>query len=124
MKKLFYILLNIVPIALMVSLIPYVLNDYLLSVIYVLIIIASLKVGHQQNDLLVFVFGFVAMFVSEYFFINTGVETFHRRTLLGIMPIWLPILWAYGFVAIKHSVEILNRNDSPRLSKKSTRRRR
>lgn len=124
MKKLFYILLNAVPIAVMVALIPYILNDYLLAAIYLIIILISLKIAYTQHDLLVLVFGFVAMFISEYFFIKTGVETFHRRSLLGIMPIWLPILWAYGFVAIKHSTEILSRNDAPRTYKKSARRRR
>jgi hypothetical protein len=25
------------------------------------------------------------------------------------MPLWLPFLWGYGFVAIKRSIEILSR---------------
>jgi hypothetical protein len=51
------------------------------------------------------------MIVSEYLFIKTGVETFNRTTLFGLMPLWLPFLWAYGFVAIKRSTEILSKKD-------------
>ncbi len=62
---------------------------------------------HAPNDVLIFVFGFVIMIISEYLFISTGVETFTRHTLFGLMPLWLPFLWGYGFVAIKRSVELL-----------------
>ncbi len=44
---------------------------------------------------------------SEYFFISTGVETFIRNSLFGVMPLWLPILWGYGFIAIRRGVEAL-----------------
>jgi hypothetical protein len=48
------------------------------------------------------------MIFFEYLFISTGVETFNRNSLFGIMPLWLPLLWAYAFVAIKRSVILLN----------------
>jgi len=57
---------------------------------------------------LIFLFGFITMIVFEYLFVSTGVESFVRNSLLGIMPLWLPFLWGYGFVAIKRSVEILD----------------
>jgi hypothetical protein len=49
------------------------------------------------------------MFASEYFFISTGVETFARNSLFGLMPLWLPFLWAYAFVVIKRAVIILSK---------------
>jgi hypothetical protein len=55
----------------------------------------------------VLIFGFFIMIVAEYFFVMTGVETFRRNTLFGLMPLWLPFLWAYGYVAIKRAIEIL-----------------
>lgn len=48
------------------------------------------------------------MIISEFFFVSTGVETFVRNTLFGIMPIWLPFLWGYGFVDIKRAIQILD----------------
>lgn len=109
MDKLFQIFLNTIPVLIMIGLIPFVLNDYFLTVVYIGIIFVSFLLKRAKNDLLVFVFGFVIMVVFEYLFISTKVETFNRNTLFGIMPLWLPFLWAYGFVAIKRSIEIINR---------------
>ena len=108
MNKPIKIFLNALPVLVMIGLIPLVKNDYWLSGIYVIIIIASLLIKKTKNDIVVLVFGFVIMIVSEYIFTSTGVETFNRNTLFGLMPIWLPFLWSYGFVAIKRSVEVLN----------------
>jgi hypothetical protein len=108
MNKIFQIVLNAVPILLMIGLIPLVRNDYVLTGIYVAIIVVALLIKRERNDLLILVFGFFIMIASEYLFISTGVETFHRNSLLGLMPLWLPFLWAYGFLAIKRSVLILN----------------
>lgn len=98
---------NIVPIVLMIALIPFVSSDYYLTGIYILIIAAALWAKYESKDFLALIVGFVAMTVSEYFFISTGVETFNRISFLGVMPLWLPFLWAYGFVAIKRVVKIL-----------------
>jgi hypothetical protein len=91
----------------MIGLIPFVSNDYILTLLYIGIIVVALALKRVQNDLLILVFGFVIMIGSEYLFIRTGVETFTRTTLFGLMPLWLPFLWAYSFVVIKRSVEIL-----------------
>lgn len=108
MKKALKITLNSIPILIMVGLIPLIINDYSLTVIYVVIIVVSLIAKNTKNDLPVFAFGFLIMMASEYLFVSTGVETFQRNSLFGLMPFWLPFLWGYGFVAIKRSIEILN----------------
>ncbi len=102
------ILLNAIPVLVMIGLIPLVSSDYLLAVIYIVIIAVALLVKRTKNDLTFLVFGFVALTISESIFISTGVETFQRTSLFGLMPLWLPFLWAYAFVAIKRSIEILN----------------
>ena len=109
MKKIFAISIIALPVVLMVALIPFVTNDYLLTATDAGIILAVLARRHARSDLFALAFGFIAMTISEMFFIHTGVETFNRTTLFGIMPLWLPILWAYGFVAIKRSVAVLER---------------
>jgi len=108
MNKFSKIILNAIPILVMIGLIPLVRNDYILTGIYAAIIIVALLIKKERNDLLVLVFGFFIMIASEYLFISTGVETFERNSLFGLMPLWLPFLWAYGFVAIKRSALILN----------------
>jgi hypothetical protein len=49
------------------------------------------------------------MIISEFFFISTGVETFVRDSLCGMMPLWLPFLWAYAFVAMRRAMIILDK---------------
>ena len=96
------------PVLVMIGLIPIILNDYYLTLLYILIISLSLYlIKCTKKDIFVLLFGFVVMIIFEYFFIATGVETFTRNSLFGIMPVWLPFLWGYGFVAIKRGIEAL-----------------
>ena len=107
MEKLIKIFLNLIPIILMMLLILLIKNDYLLTLIYIIIIGLSFIFYYEKRDYLFFILGFIIMFIGEYFFIETNVEVFNRNTLFGIMPLWLPFLWAYIFVAIKRSINIL-----------------
>ena len=102
------IFLETTPIILMIVLIPLVQNDFILAGFYVGIIVASFAVKREKHDTFFLLFGLIVLFFSEYFFISTGVEVFERVSLLGIMPVWLPILWGYAFVAIKRGILILN----------------
>lgn len=110
MKKVYSIFLNAIPILLMIGLIPIIQNDYVLTLVDIGIIAVSLAFRRYRNDFVVLFFGFFVMILFEYFFISTGVETFNRNSLFGLMPLWLPFLWGYGFVAIKRSIEIINNN--------------
>ncbi|MFA6585063.1 MAG: hypothetical protein WCS97_01310 [Candidatus Paceibacterota bacterium] len=107
-NKIWRIILNAIPVALMVGLIPIVLNDYVLALIYILIAITSFVIKREEHDYLAYAFGLLVITAAEYFFIQTGVETFVRNSLFGIMPIWLPFLWAYAFTSIKRSLRILD----------------
>lgn len=97
-----------VPIFVMIALIPYVRNDFALAATYLAIIGVS-SFRYTRHDFTFLVVGCFVLFVSEYFFISTGVETFERKSLLGVMPLWLPLLWAYVFVAIKRGVLIIEK---------------
>ncbi len=108
MNKISKIFFNTLPILIMVGLIPLVPNDYNLLLVYMLIIVAAIYAKREKNDLIVFVFGFFVMLIFENLFVKTGVETFNRNSLLGVMPLWLPLLWAYGFVAIKRAINALD----------------
>ena len=108
MKKSTEILYNALPILGMVGLVPLVPNDYLLAIICIAIIISAFFVKTSKHDLVIFTVGFFTMILVEWLFTSTGVETFNRNSLLGIMPIWLPIIWGYGFVSIKRLIEIID----------------
>jgi hypothetical protein len=108
MRKAKVIIVNAVPVVTMIGLIPFILNDYELALAYIAIAVIAFLVRRERHDFAAYLFGLFALTVSEYFFISTGVETFQRHSLLGIMPIWLPLLWAYAFVVIKRSVHALD----------------
>ncbi|MEK7077268.1 MAG: DUF2878 family protein [Patescibacteria group bacterium] len=109
MHKAAGIFLNALPVLAMIGFIPFVANDYALTLVYVVFIAILLAVRREKHDLRALIFGFFIMTIFEYLFLAVGVETFTRTSFLGVMPLWLPFLWAYGFVAIKRSIEILNR---------------
>jgi hypothetical protein len=94
----------------MIALIPLVTNDYYLLLAYILFPLGLYWFcGAEKHDGTAYLFGLIGITISEYFFISTGVETFNRTTLLGVMPLWLPFLWAYAFVVIKRTLHILDR---------------
>lgn len=93
----------------MVGLIYFLHNDYILALVYLLIILFLFLIHRERNELIILLFGFIFMIFSEYFFVKTGAEIFVRKSLFGIMPIWLPLLWGYGFVVIKRCVYFLDK---------------
>lgn len=107
MNKLLKILIEAVPVLAMMALIPVIKNDYYLSLVFILIIAISFYIKYERNEYKIFIFGLIALTISEYLFILTGVETFNRNSLFGIMPLWLPILWAYAFIVIKRSILVI-----------------
>jgi hypothetical protein len=108
MQKFLTILLYFIPILVMIGLIPLVTNDYILTGLYVGFIIALLNIKREKNDLLALGLGVFGITISEYFFISTGVETFSRTSLLGVMPLWLPFLWGYAFITIKRALRVID----------------
>lgn len=102
------IIANALPVVGMILIIPIVENDYVLTAIYVAIILVAFLIRNDRRDRVFLVFGFFASLLAETLFISTGVETFERTSLGGIMPLWLPILWAYIFMAIRRTAQALN----------------
>ncbi len=92
----------------MIGLIPLIQNDFILTAIYTLFILAALAAGQNKKDLIFMAFGFVMLCISEYLFVSTGVEKFERTSFFGVMPLWLPFLWAYVFIAIRRMVASLD----------------
>lgn len=101
--------LEFIPIGIMIGLIPVIKNDHDLLLVYVIIISIVFGLKYVKWDWLFFVFVLLMMTASESFFIFTGVEVFQRNSLFGLMPIWVPVLWAYSFVVMRRMVDLLNR---------------
>lgn len=107
-RKIRKIFFEALPALVMLGLIPLIKNDYNLSLVYIVIISLSFYLKKEKYDFFVFVFGFVVMTIFENLFVKTGVETFQRNSLFGIMPLWLPLLWGYGFVVIKRAINVID----------------
>src|SRR3989338_2004411 len=107
MQKIARIFLNFIPVLIMIGFVPLIQNDYLLTLFYIIVIFISLRVKKVKNDNTLLVVGFFVMTISELIFIKTGVETFTRNSLFGLIPLWLPFLWAYGFVAMSRGIRII-----------------
>ena len=103
------VVINAIPVAGMILLIPFVKNDYVLTGIYAVIIVLAVVTKRDKKDRIFLAFGFIATLLAETLFIMTGVEKFERNSLFGIMPLWLPLLWAYIFVAIRRAVVALEK---------------
>ncbi len=91
----------------MIGLIPIVSSDYILTLVYIAIIAIAFFIRYEKREYVFLTFGFFGMIISEYIFTSTKVETFDRNSLFGLMPLWLPFLWAYSFVAMKRAIKIL-----------------
>ncbi len=109
MRKLRTILIQVIPIVVMIGLIPVIKNDYALSAVCLVIIIIGSLIRRERHDLMFLIIGFAVMIIAESFFISTGVEIFTRTTLFGVMPLYLPFIWAYAFMVIKRSVKIIEK---------------
>lgn len=107
-KVIFNILLNALPLLVMIFLISFIQNDYALFAFYGLIILILLIIKYESGEYIYFLFGFTVITFFEWVFVSTGAEIFQRRSLFGIMPLWLPLLWAYSFIVIKRSVIAIN----------------
>lgn len=95
----------------LIAAVPLVTNDILLLSLYFIAAAILIVLTHERNDYAAYFIGLIGISVAEFFFIQTGVETFSRAGLLGMMPVWLPFLWAYSFVVIKRSLKILDKKE-------------
>lgn len=100
------VLLNTIPILLMIGCIPLFENDYVLTIVYIMIICISFFIKKEKKEIKLFFLGFMIMIFSEFVFTSTKVEVFERNTLFGLMPLWLPFLWGYCFVVMKRFIKI------------------
>lgn len=97
------------PLLAMIGLIPFIHDGALLTALFILPALLYFIKNPTKKNYLVYTVGLVAMTLSESIFLTTGVERFRDETLFGIMPLWLPFLWAYGFLVIKDSLLLIEK---------------
>ncbi len=102
----------------MIALIPIFWNDYILTAIYAVLIIILFLIKRERKEITIFICAALLMIFFEYIFVMTGVEIFQRHTLLGVMPLWLPLLWGYSWVAGKRFILYINSHKEEALTLK------
>lgn len=76
-------------------------NNMLLTALFLLITAVVLYIGWSPGDLFVFAYGTVLGFAIEFFEVNIAkFHSFSNPDFFG-MPLWMPIVWGYGFVLMK-----------------------
>lgn len=108
MLKLRSIFLETMPILLGVVL-SYFLWQYgvLLAVVYLTLTLALIYAHKDKSELVIFFYGvLVGLLVETVGTSVSGYQSFAEPDFAGI-PVWLPIVWGYGFIAMKRIGVIL-----------------
>ena len=76
-------------------------NSFLLTLIYLAAIAIILRIKYYSGDLFALLYGFLLGILVEVIGTSvSGYQSFTNPDFLGI-PLWLPIVWAYGLMAMK-----------------------
>ena len=78
-NKIKQIILELVPVVAMILLIPIIQNDYILLLVYGIIIISLFFIKYVKLDWVFFTFALITMTAFETLFISTGVERYSRE---------------------------------------------
>jgi len=76
-------------------------NNIILLAVYLIAILIILKIKYQRGDLFALCYGFIIGLLVETVGASVSrYQSFANPDFLGI-PMWLPVVWAYGFVLMK-----------------------
>ncbi len=80
----------------------------MLCIIYLVLSVTLISLHKNKTELIIFAYGIViGLFVEVLGTKVSGYESFGQPDFLGI-PVWLPVAWGYGFVAMKRIGAILD----------------
>lgn len=81
--------------------------NILLTFIYIIAILIYFKIKYEKGEILfllvAFALGFIVEAVGTFF---VGYQSFTNPSFLGI-PLWLPIVWGFGFVVFRRIGNII-----------------
>ncbi len=102
MNKFLKILLETLPIFLGIVLsFLFWQNNILLFIIYLTLTLILIYLHKDKSELIIFGYGTLIGIIVEVVGTKiSGYQSFTKPDLFGI-PLWLPIAWGYGFVAMK-----------------------
>lgn len=110
MDKLLKVSLETLPIILGIFL-SYLLwqNTVLLFLVYLTLTLGLTYLHKDKQEFIIFAYGiFIGTLVEVAGTQVSGYQSFTKPDFLGI-PIWLPVVWGYGFIAMKRIGIILSK---------------
>ncbi|OGF89036.1 hypothetical protein A3I27_03395 [Candidatus Giovannonibacteria bacterium RIFCSPLOWO2_02_FULL_43_11b] len=102
MSKVFNVFIETLPI-LFGILLSYLFwqNSLLLFMIYIVLSVVLILWHRDNSEFVIFIYGIIIGGLVEVIGTQvSGYQSFIEPDFLGI-PIWLPVVWGYGFVAMK-----------------------
>jgi len=76
-------------------------NNLLLFTIYLTLTFGLIYLHKDKSEFLIFAYGVIIGIIIEVVGTSiSGYQSFTNPDFLGI-PIWLPVVWGYGFIAMK-----------------------
>lgn len=84
-------------------------NSVLLFILYLTLTLFLIYLHKDKSELIIFIYGVLIGIVVEVVGTQiSGYQSFTKPDFEGI-PIWLPLAWGYGFIAMKRIGFILKR---------------
>lgn len=98
---------EILPLVLGLILQPFIHGEFVFTLVIVAILLISWKIKYYKGEWKLFLAGLIIGFVFEALGgLVYRMQYWENASLLGI-PVWLPILWGYGFIFIHRLGKII-----------------
>lgn len=96
------LLIQLIPLFFAFIIFLFTKNEILITIGIIILILITFKIKHYPGEWKLVLTGIILGFLFE-----TIGDTIYKlqywesATLLGLFPIWLPLLWGYGFIFIR-----------------------
>lgn len=109
-KTLKYIIVEILPLFFALGVLLLIGNELLMTAVIIAIVLISFKIQYKKNEWKLFFIGLILGLSFELFGDAIyKLQTWQQTSLFGL-PLWLPVLWGYGFVIIRRIGNIIVKN--------------
>jgi len=106
------IIKELIPLFLALVVFIFIKNEWLIALGVLVLLLITFKIRYYKNEYKIFIFGIIIGFIFEvsgdYIY---KLQYWESASLFGV-PVWLPLLWGYGFIFIRRIGNILLNKDN------------
>ena len=86
-------------------------NEAIITISIIVLMAIMFKIKYHKGEWLFFISGAVIGFLFEASAdLIFKLQYWENATLLGLFPIWLPLMWGYGFIFIRRLGNLIVKN--------------